>query len=447
MGTCALSQTHKTIKDGEVFAVSDHSGNVEVVRGPACRLRCGLFFDELETVVASEEEYIVIKSSDGHTEFRPGPCSVIRHPVEHASVTRYPALRLSEQELIVVYRTGAVGRTPSGQGAASLSPQGRSLAGSGSGQDPSSAAHLYTPLAGASPREPGLSDRVRRELVRGPCIYIPRSASEWTHEFAWTGAANSERSIDQPNVKQIGALKFKKMRTCPGKMYVDVDSVRTKDNALLTLKLMIFFKFVNVEQMLDNTNDPFGDMINAATADVIEWCAPKKFDDFLVATDALNRMEIYQQLIGSLKKIGMEIEKVVFRGYDAPASLQRLHDSAIEKRTAMALQKEADEEQQCQADFKLRRESERAAQQSKLAMDRCHHELEIKRKTAEAEQAQKKAEYELELNRLREIKALDTNTDIGKYLIAKECEPQQIVQCATMMSAAGAAGQADSTRR
>jgi len=198
---------------------------------------------------------------------------------------------------------------------------------------------------------------------------------------------------------------------------------------------MIFFRFENVEQMLDNTNDPFADIINAATADVIEWCAPKKFDDFLVATDALNRLEIYQQLVASLRKIGMEIEKVVFRGYDAPASLQRLHDNAIEKRTAMALAKEQDEEQQCQADFKLRCQTERAEQQAKLEMGRCNHELEIKQKTAEAAQARKKAEYDLELNRLRQIKELDTNTDIGKYLIAKECQPQPVVQCATMMSA------------
>lgn len=401
---CVSSCACKTIKDGEVYAVSNRSGKVQVVKGPTWKSRCGNFFEELPLVVAQEDEYIVVKFVDGRTEFKPGPCSVVQHPVDHASVTKELAIRLSEQELIVVYRK----------------------------------------VDNASDS----SESVRRELVRGPCIYIPRSASEWTHEFAWTGAADSERRIDKHTVKSIGALKFTKMRHCPSKTYVDVDKVRTKDNALLTLKLMIFFRFESVEQMLDNTNDPFGDMINAVTADVIEWCAPKKFDDFLVATDALNKMEIYQQLISSTKKIGMEIEKVVFRGYDAPVSLQQLHDKAIEKRTAMALAKEADEEEQRQVDFKLRRETERAEQQSKLEMGRCHHELEIKRKTAEAEQLQKKAEYEIELNRLREIKALDPNTDIGKYLIAKECQLPPVVQCATMMSSSGsAAGQADSAQK
>lgn len=383
--------------------MSNRSGKVRVVEGPMWMSRSGNFFEKLELVVAQEDEYIKVKFVDGRTEFQPGPCSVIRHPVDHASVTKESAMRLSEQELIVVYRK--------------VAENGRS------------------------------SESVRREFVKGPCIYIPKSASEWAHEFAWTGASNSQGRIDKVAPKQIGALQFKKLRTCPGKTYVDVENVRTKDNALLTIKLMIFFCFESVERMLDNTNDPFADIINAATADVIEWCAPKKFDDFLVATDALNKMEIYQQLVSSTKKIGMGIEKVVFRGYDAPPSLQRLHDNAIEKRTAMALAKEADEEEQRLADFKLKRETQRAEEAAKLAMGRCNHELDIKRKTAEAEQAQKKAEYEIELNRLREIKALDPTTDIGKYLIAKECQLPPVVQCATLMSADSREGQTDLAKK
>merc|ERR1719428_2185982 len=98
--------------------------------------------------------------------------------------------------------------------------------------------------------------------------------------------------------------------------------------------------------MLDNTNDPFGDFINAVSADIIEWCATKKFDEFLAATDVLNTLEPYSQLQGAASKIGMQIEKVVFRGYEAPGALQKMHDSAIERRTALTLAKEAEEEEQ-----------------------------------------------------------------------------------------------------
>merc|ERR1719159_1911089 len=146
---------------------------------------------------------------------------------------------------------------------------------------------------------------------------------------------------------------------------------------------MIFYKYTNVETMLDNSNDPFGDFINAASADIIEWCATKKFDDFLAATDALNTLEPYAQLRVSASKIGMAIEKVVFRGYEAPDALQTMHNRAIEKRTALALEKETEEEEQKLADYKLDKESERASRKAQLDMERLNHELAIKQKSVE----------------------------------------------------------------
>merc|ERR1711866_33584 len=104
--------------------------------------------------------------------------------------------------------------------------------------------------------------------------------------------------------------KMSKLRTIPGKMYYDVESVRTKDNALITVKLMLFYQLSDVEKMLENTNDPMADFINAASADVIEWCAPKKFDEFLANTDVLNTLTPYTQLKAGAEKIGYEIDKV-----------------------------------------------------------------------------------------------------------------------------------------
>jgi hypothetical protein len=69
-----------------------------------------------------------------------------------------------------------------------------------------------------------------------------------------------------------------------------VQTVRTKDNALITVKLMLFFLLVDVERMLDNSADPPGDLFNAVSADVIEWCAARKFDEFLAGTEALNQL-------------------------------------------------------------------------------------------------------------------------------------------------------------
>jgi len=259
--------------------------------------------------------------------------------------------------------------------------------------------------------------------------------------MGWTGSASTGSGTHESALKRIGALRFVKLRTSPGKTYCDVENVRTKDNALLTVKLMIFFRYVNVEAMLDNTNDPFGDIINAVTADVIEWCAPKRFDDFLAATDALNTLDLYAQLRSSVAKIGMEIQKVVFRGYEAPSSLQRLHDGAIEKRTSLALAKESEEEEQRLADFKLKRETERAQSRAKLEMSRCDHDLAKKTRSFEAEQKIQRQNNEIELGRLRAIKALDENADIGQYLIASECALPPVIQCGTLMSGrSGSAG-------
>ena len=40
-----------------------------------------------------------------------------------------------------------------------------------------------------------------------------------------------------------------------------VPQVRTKDDALITVKLMVFFELTAIETMLNQTTDPIGDFI------------------------------------------------------------------------------------------------------------------------------------------------------------------------------------------
>jgi len=385
----------RTIPEGEVWAVKETSGKVRTVEGPAqvCAPCCctGRSFEKLQQVAAQETEYLKFKYRDGHSEIRAGPASTVVHPVDHISVTRESAIQLGDQECVVVYQNE---ENAEGQGGAV---------------------------------------KAKRQVVRGPCLYIPQSHSEWIHEFCWTGPDSSVNSMESAR-KKVGALKFTKLRTIPGKMYYDVENVRTKDNALLTVKLMIFYQLNDVEKMLDNTNDPFGDFVNAVSADVIEWCAPKKFDEFLEATDQLNTLAPYTQLKQSGENIAYSIDRVVFRGYVAPDALQKMHDKAIEKRTALALQKETEEEEQKMADFKLKKESERIAQEQKLAMEKLNHEIALKQKSADAENALKKLEATVELERLANIQKLDKKGEMAAYLMAKDCQLPPVVNCATMMA-------------
>jgi len=395
MSKCTIIPSiFKTIPAGESQAVIYGNGEVEVIQGPQRVFACGRIFRPLELVVANETEYLEVKFKDGRSEVRTGPTSAVCHPIDHISVKCHAGVQLADNELIVVYRKSEVTESSS----------------------------------------------VKRELVRGPGFYVPSSVSEWIHEFSWTGPASESTDINAPARKTANALKKKKLLLIPGKMYYDVENVRTKDNALITVKTMIFYQLRDVEGMLDNTNDPMADIINSLSADIIEWCAPKQFSEFLAETDSLNTLKPYVQLQMTAAKIGYNIDKVVFRGYSAPASLQRMHDGAIEKRTQLALAKESEQEEQELADLKLQREAARSAQQHALELQTLEHELLVKEKKEAAEQNRQKTEHLIEFERLKLIRSLDREgeTAMAHYLAARDCQLAPVVQCATMMSGTSA---------
>lgn len=70
-------------------------------------------------------------------------------------------------------------------------------------------------------------------------------------------------------------------------------------------------------------------------------------------------MDTYSQLTARAQRIGYHITKVVYRGYEASASLQATHDNAVQTRTYIRLNKEAEEKEQILLQFKLKREKQR----------------------------------------------------------------------------------------
>lgn len=60
--------------------------------------------------------------------------------------------------------------------------------------------------------------------------------------------------------------------------------------------------------------------------------------EFIEKSSKLNELDNYPQLTSCAKRIGYEVSKVVFRGYFASEKLQKMHDSAIEKRTQLKIQ-------------------------------------------------------------------------------------------------------------
>merc|ERR1712232_373540 len=130
----------------------------------------------------------------------------------------------------------------------------------------------------------------------------------------------------------------------------------TKDDALVTVKVMIFYRIKDIDMMLKETHDPIADFINSVTSDVIEFVSQKSFEEFKAASEKLNNLDVYQQLTTRAKGIGFEVTKVVFRGYVAPDRLQKMHDDAIERRTKLALDREHEDQAQLLLDLQLDRE-------------------------------------------------------------------------------------------
>lgn len=74
------------------------------------------------------------------------------------------------------------------------------------------------------------------------------ASNEWIHQFSWHGAAPNN-----PSVKIPRALRFTKLRLMADQMYFDVPNVRTKDDAVVQVQLMIFYKITNIDSVLDCT--------------------------------------------------------------------------------------------------------------------------------------------------------------------------------------------------
>ena len=89
---------------------------------------------------------------------------------------------------------------------------------------------------------------------------------------------------------------------------------------------MIFYKLENVESLLDATNDPIADIINAVASDVIGFCSARSFEMFKEQSEQLNALGSYQNLVESVSSRGLTVSKVLSSPLPSPlpASMLRL---------------------------------------------------------------------------------------------------------------------------
>jgi len=162
------------------------------------------------------------------------------------------------------------------------------------------------------------------------------------HDFSWHGSVNAltgrgSKTGSPGDEKVPHALKFTKLRCMPDQMYVSVKGVRTIDDALVTIHLMLFYELRSIETMLDSTNDPIGDFINATSADVMTFGATNTYESLLSNTAQLSDLAAFPILSGRMAQVGFSLLKIVYRGYSASDTLQSMHDTSIARRTQLKL--------------------------------------------------------------------------------------------------------------
>jgi hypothetical protein len=326
-----------TIEEGQHVLAVRADGTMEELVGPRRVYRGGRRFRPMVHHVAYPGEFLIVRFRDGQQEHLPGPAHVWFDPRVHLSITKEEALQIAAREAVVVYS-----------------------------------------------REK--DDEVKRRVVSGPAVFVTEPG-EWLHTFSWHG---SEGNRKVPN-----ALVFQKLWLLPDQMYHDVTDVRTSDDAVLTIRLMIFFELIDIETMLAASHDPIGDFVNAATSDVVDFLGRHDFESFKQNTERLNDLATYRQLVGRAEQCGYRINKVVYRGYGAPESLQEMHNQAIESRTRLALERATYQQAQELEDFKLEREVLRAVRQRSERAAELEQEIDLTRKRREAELTAEEARHEL----------------------------------------------------
>ncbi|MBZ5709130.1 hypothetical protein [Nannocystis pusilla] len=341
-----------TIEDGEHVLMIHKDGTMEELVGPKRVSTFGRTFRRMEHYVAHPGEFLVVRYRDGRQEHLVGPAHLWLDPRKHLSATREEGLQLAAKEAVVIYERAASGE-------------------------------------------------VTRRVLQGPAVFVAQPG-EWLHTFSWHGSTGAGyRKV--PN-----ALVFQKLWLMPDQMYHDVEDVRTADDAVITVRLMIFFELVDIELMLATTHDPIGDFVNAATSDVVDFLGRHDLASFKLHTDQLGDLATYRQLTSRAEQCGYRIGKVVYRGFDAPPSLQQMLDQAIESRTRLQLERATQQQAQELEDFKLERQLARGERQRADGASEQAHALALQkaRSAAELEADSARGEFQRTQRRLDQERAL-----------------------------------------
>jgi len=378
----------RTVKEGECAAVWTAMGNRKVVEGPRrVRLLCS-HVRFMDRAVADGHQFLAVKFRDGRVDHLRGPCSLFVDPCVHERVEVKQAYKLAANEAVVVYRESRKATGPEEVIAAAASKE--------------------TGITSTDEKAIGRPASVERRIVKGPAVYVPTS-DEWLHTFSWHGTPRAGRGPGEgsktglPNDDKVPhALSFQTLRLMPDQMYYTCRDVRTQDDAQIAVHLMLFYELKDLEKMLDATNDPIGDFINATSADVMMFGASNTYESLLERTEQLSDLATFPTVRGRMASTGYELIKVVYRGYTTSHKLQAMHDDSIAKRTALRLQSATARVEQAEQAMQLRCREERAEGERALASAAAKHCIELDTLEKEQQRQQRDEDHAQRMRHERE---------------------------------------------
>ncbi|XP_076438429.1 uncharacterized protein LOC143277472 [Babylonia areolata] len=339
----------KTVREGQQAVILNHMGEGRLVVGPQ---RVFLFrerFQLLDHYSASSTQYLVVQEKDGTVYHQHGPCELFHNPLLYDQIRTEDAIKLDANHVIIIYK-----RRPDGS--------------------------------------------AERRLVEGPAVVVPE-ATEWLHEFVWHGTDPKDKARLVP-----GSRRFTQLPLVPDHFYYNMREIRTNDDTMITVKVMVFFAVTDILQMLDNTSDPVADIINALCADIVSFTSKLSYAQFVEETAKLSQMDTYPQLQQRTQRVGVRVEKVVYRGYHASEQMQNMQNKAIESRTQLRLDAEIEDMRQKLIQLRLSSEAARAGLKNQMVQGKQQHQQDLE---------QMKQEHDLLLSQLQhsqrmELRTLDT---------------------------------------
>jgi hypothetical protein len=159
----------------------------------------------LKNYTAQHNEYLRIKHLDGRIEHRLGPCSEMLNTLLFSDIKVNACYCLDANQAILVYRK------------------------SEKSADNKETASLDSILS----------------ITRGPGIFMLQP-NEWTHRFSWHAPDDEHtkaRYVADRN-------QFEILNCAPSQLYYNVDEVRTSDDALIKIKLMVFYELKDIMKMV-----------------------------------------------------------------------------------------------------------------------------------------------------------------------------------------------------